>query len=325
MIDAVASHAHFVDHLAPIWHALPASERGVFATTSTPARRRAIRLGLGAARLRRSSAPLLCATWGDVRRHGSGRRVVYVEHGAGQGYGGEPPAGTSPDPDDGCPVALALVPSETVAHRVRLHHSHAEVVVVGAPRLDGLRLGPPRHPGPPVVAFAWHWDSPLCPETRTAFDHWSSAVAALVRGAGRRWRFIGHGHPRIIGRLRPWYERVGVSVSEDSDAVLAGADVLVADNTSLLYEFAALDRPVVLLDAPWYRRDVDHGMRFWSHADMGPRVGDGSVESLRAAVDVSLVSDPSAARRREVVGEVWGPGASGAALRAADAILTCVV
>lgn len=318
-VDVVASHAHFVDHLAPIWLALPPQARGGFKTTSHPAAARARRWGIRPRRGDRANL-LLVATWAEVQRS-PGRRVVYVEHGAGQSYGGEPLPGAVPDPDDGCPVVLALVPSERVARRIRLHHPHADVVVCGPPRLDrwaGAQRSPSNRP---CVALAWHWDSPLCDETRTAFPHWQRAVAQLPALIGRSWEILGHGHPRAMNRLGVAYRSCGIAPAPDPDAVFERADVLVADNTSFLYEFAALDRPVVLVDAPWYRRDVDHGMRFWQHADMGLRCGSGDADELVAALAESVAADPRAERRRQVVSEVWGSLDGGAAQRAADAIL----
>jgi hypothetical protein len=48
------------------------------------------------------------------------------------------------------------------------------------------------------------------------------------------------------------------------------AAVYVCDNSSSMYEFAATGRPVVVLDLPegrikgiGYRRNINHGLRFW--------------------------------------------------------------
>ena len=111
------------------------------------------------------------------------------------------------------------------------------------------------------------------------------------------------------------------TVARFSD-VIDRAGIYVCDNSSTLYEWAALDRPVVILDAPWYRRDVSHGLRFWQWADIGPRIQDPAdlVEAVRHASD-----DVWRDRRAEATEAIFGGPPDGhAAGRATEAILSVV-
>ena len=58
----------------------------------------------------------------------------------------------------------------------------------------------------------------------------------------------------------------------DFDEVMERSTLYICDNSSTLYEFASTGRPVVVLNAPWFRRDIEHGLRFWEHADVGVSV-----------------------------------------------------
>lgn len=76
----------------------------------------------------------------------------------------------------------------------------------------------------------------------------------------------------------------------------------VAHN-STLYEWAALDRPVVVMNSQFWRRDVDHGKRFWEWADVGEQIMAGAQLAdalLRAAHD-----DPQADVRRKIVEQCY--------------------
>jgi hypothetical protein len=311
-IDAYAAAPHHLDHLVPIWKALPHELRGRF---GVPHRmRRWARSRVAAVNGRPAGRnPLLIATWAEVR---PGRRYVYVEHGVGQSYGGEPPADSAPS-DCRCNVDVIVCPSERVASRNRLHHPHAIVAAVGSPRMDEHHLAA-YEPEPALIAYTFHWHSTgLVPEADWAWPHWRDAIAKLARGGGA---MIGTAHPHAWQRLRPWWRTIGVPCIAESADVFRRAHVLVADNTSLLVEFASLGRPVILLDAPWYRPDVHHGARFWEWADMGLRAGSGDAADLSEAIYGTLCADPCRQRRAEVVAEVFGDCDGHAAHRAAEVI-----
>ncbi len=255
----------------------------------------------------------------DARSLKTTRPFVYVEHGAGQVYDGDPESAAHPAYSSGqMPnVGLFICPSETVAARRRATHPDARAVAVGCPKLDWLHRATNK-PEPRTVALAWHWDCPLVPESRSAWAYYERALVDVLGALDARgWRVVAHAHPRIERRVRPTMARLGVDWW-DADLVLLNAAVLVADNTSLLYEFASLDRPVVVLNAPWYRRDVDHGLRFWSHVP-GEMVDEPCM--LAAAVDRAARDHPAARQRRRTAVEAAYAAIDGsAASRAADHI-----
>jgi hypothetical protein len=195
------------------------------------------------------------------------RRIFYVEHGAGQTYPGDPRSADDPSYSGGLgheKVALHLCPSERVADRWRARGLDA--VAVGAPILDPWHRGarPFIPEDRPTVALTFHWDCGLIPETRSAFRHYEAAIGRCVAA----WRaegfaVAGHGHPRVIGALGAVWAEHGVP-TVNMGWVYDHADLLVADNTSVMYEFASLGRDVLCVNAPWYRRDVEHGQRFWT-------------------------------------------------------------
>jgi len=328
MIDALAYEPHFVDHLAPVWLALPARERGRFITDPSLVER-ARSLGVEAdGRAAPKPVPAnpvpsmdgdvaLVASYGDIKK---GRRMgygpfVFLEHGIGQSYGGDPHSAAHPSYSGGgdrADVILNLVPNEHAAARWRTTYPRTRTEVVGCPKLDTL---PDREPGELVVAVSFHFPCNITVETRPAISRYLSALPALAE----RFTVVGHGHPRYYGLERA-YERLRIPYVATFADVCRQADVYVCDNSSTLYEFAATGRPVVVLNHPTYRRNVQHGLRFWEAADVGVQVDHPS--GLIAAVERALEDPPEVRANREAALDIVYARRSGAAQRAALAILS---
>lgn len=318
MIDAVAREGHFADHLRPVWEALPAELRGTFWGVEEPEVREL------------PDARNLCmvASYRDLklaRRHG--RFVAYFEHGAGQSYLGTHSNGSYAGGYDRAGVVAALTPGPHAASAHRGSHPAIPSIEVGIPKLDGrhregwddvlLTSALPDRAADPVLAVAFHWDCRVVPETRSAVPHYKRQFEALRE---RFPRMIGHGHPRDWERLAKWYERAGIEPVADFEEVMDRADIYAADNSSTIFEFASLDRPVVVLNCPHYRPFVEHGLRFWECADVGVQVDSGT--DLIAAVELAAADPPDiAAQRREVIGRVYCHPLGRATERAVEAVV----
>ena len=242
--------------------------------------------------------------------HKARPRIARIEHGAGQSYqsGHGSYAG-----GNGCEaVSLFLMPNQYSADLWQSRYPEAQVEIVGSPRLDTL---PARDTNPgPTVAISFHWDCYLLGETRSAVDHYRSVLPELAE----RFTVMGHGHPRAFepGRLARIYRRAGIEQETSFDEVCRKADIYVCDNSSSLFEFAATGRPVVVLNAPWYRRNVDFGLRFWDAADVGIQVDQPG--QLIAAIERAVQDPPQQRHKRErALAQVYAYR-SGAAKRAAE-------
>jgi CDP-glycerol glycerophosphotransferase (TagB/SpsB family) len=148
-----------------------------------------------------------------------------------------------------------------------------------------------------VVVVSFNWNNDLTPETSTAFPHFRRAVKELANS--KEIQLVGHSHPRGRHDLQYFYERMNVRFIQDFDDVMDEADLYVVDNSSTLYEFAATGKPVVALNAPWYRRDVHHGLRFWECVDVGINCSDPS--TLPWAINSALVDPVLVRERREEI------------------------
>jgi len=320
-LDAFASMPHYADHLRPIWDALPAELRGTFWRAGAMMRDQP---GAVLPRGRLDAVgPVVMVAGAADRNLCKGRQVILAEHGAGQRYVGVQSASYSGGPGwDRC--RLFLCPNDDVAARWREAYPATPAVVVGCPRLDRwhrplagceVACGPER-----VVALTFHWDNRLVPETTWALPHYQDQLPVLRNWlAGHGYQLVGHGHPRAQGALQRVWRRLEIPFWPSFDQVAAGAQVLVGDNTSALPEFASLGRPVVWLNAPWYRRNVHHGGRFWSWPEGQPTCDERG--ELCEAVARGLNPLPAEARSRAaMVAAVYAATDGHAADRAAAAV-----
>lgn len=253
-VDLFASQPHYWEHLRPIWEALPRELRGTAwsARNGQP-------WGVGPFRRSRGdsgASHVLVAGAADRGRVPA--KPILVEHGAGQSYVREGAGHPSYAGGKGWGNAGGFIsPGPAAGNAWRAAYPGLPVFEVGCPKMDTVRRTAAIRS---TVAMAWHWDCRLCPETRWAWPHYVSGVLDLARWCETNGvDLVGHAHPRVAPYMRKVYERYGIRWVND----VWSADVLIVDNSSIAYEAASLGIPVVMANAPWYRRDVDHGLRFW--------------------------------------------------------------
>lgn len=224
-----------------------------------------------------------------------------------------------PGGDGADDVGLFLAPNEEVAAKWQARYPAASAVAVGCPALDRWHLNPPA-PETPRLVLTFHWPSGHCLEAGTAWPLYQRYVAEQLIPLALRegWSVVGTEHPRWQKELLRSWQTMGVSAVGYDEAMETGT-LLIADNTSMLPEFASTGRPILFLDSPEWRRDIDHGGRFWKWPE-----GQVSCESpfyLREAVEEAAADRPGArAARERMVRDVYGAVDGKAAERAADAV-----
>jgi len=284
-INAYASERHYYEKLLPIWSLLPDRLKGEFTVHSR----------LDGAHAARTAPPnqdgiLLVASHTDSLH--AKEKYIYVEHGAGQTYNPSSWYSNAHRPN----MLAAIVPGPYCAETTQAANPGVPIIVMGAPQLAHIE-----RQNPQSLAFAWHWRCGIEIESDTAFDQY----AEVMFEASRKWKTIGHGHPRIIGELSMIYSQNGIETVYNSHDVLAHAGLLVADNTSLIYEAAALDIPVLLVNRSDWRKDKHWGLRFWDVLP-GPMVD--SPEELIPEIERQLAGDSDNFReqRKKVTEMVYG-------------------
>jgi len=307
VIDYYSSRTYYDAHLQPVWRALPPEARGEVLTPDSDLVARPRLTLVGSA--------------GDLKKvRLAGRRAVLLNHGVGMSYGTGHFGFSGASDREG--AALLLNPNWYADAADAAGNPQVPRAVVGCPKLDPWWDRPAAPSRRPIVVISFHWPGMQeMPETRWAFPHYRPALHHLKETLHRvGYEAYGHSHPLAARRLGSFWRRQRMPFLQEFDDVLRQASLYVVDNSSTAYEFAATGRPVLLMNAPWYRRDVDFGLRFWRHL---PGLQVDEPEDLIARI-VEALHDSEVVRstRRAAVLEAYPVGHNGTASRlAAQAIL----
>lgn len=207
---------------------------------------------------------------------------------------------------------FACMPSEAVCDGYAAHGGtpRRDFWATGYVQMDSLfraERSPPRvaqKNGKRVVLYAPTWNATL-----SSAPMLGSRVVELIRGRRRDVTLVIKPHPVIADRNPEWIEtwralaarEENVELVEDPSAnimpYLEAADLLISDASSVIFEFLALDRPIILISNP-ARHGTAHfdatGIE-WRWRDVGEELDD--VNDLPCAVERAL-DDPGANAKR---------------------------
>ena len=286
-IDFFARETHYADHLLPLYKGLGEAAGSFFIPPSIFGYMREKGIEPDVLKPRLSSnpmdvvppggtKPILVAGVADLQMiylDGQRRKTVLMEHGPGITFpGNQSYAGNMGFRKK---ASLTLAPNYLVFEKTRKAIPEMDQVIIGTPMLDRwakkLMTEERRLPEKPTVAIAFHWDgSGVAPEAGNAFRHYESILPSLAKQDS--FKLIAHGHPRSMAQLKRTYEKLGIEVVRDFEEVMDRANLLINDCSSILYMFLVTGWPVIILNAPWFRRNVNFGLRFWEYTDIGEQV-----------------------------------------------------
>lgn len=328
MIDFFARWEHYLDHMLPIYMKLGSQAGRVL--VPRPLGAYCYRLGIEPTILE----PNMQEQWSNVTPFGDDpvlvaghadlisvtttnpkRPTILMEHGVGLVFPGN--ASYAGNIGYRASVDLTLAPNKVIYEKTASVLPEKAQEIIGTPKLDWVaNFQQPKHTRP-VVAVAFHWDaSGIAPEAGTAFGYYRSKLQTLTQNKDIEW--IAHGHPRAKHLYKPFFERWGYRWVDNFAEVLAYADLYVNDCSSTMYEFIATGKPVVILNAPQFRKDVDFGIRFWQYTDIGIQVD--RLEDIEDAIDVTLKSPRRHIKERTRAVEDLFPWLGSSAARAASVL-----
>jgi hypothetical protein len=284
-IDFFARQTHYADHMAPIYEKMGDAVGSFFVSPLIEeyAQKKGINPTVLKPNLKCNPMdvappvgrnPILVAGVADLQMVYLGeqqhRRIILMEHGPGitfpnnQSYAGNMGYRKK--------ASLTLAPNYLVHEKTKKVLPELTQVIIGTPMLDKwANRTRGSLPKVPTVAIAFHWDgSAVAPEAGNAFRYYESILPSLAKQSS--FKLIAHGHPKNLDELKRTYERLGIEVVRDFEEVMERANLLINDCSSILYMFLVTGWPVIILNAPHFRRNVNFGLRFWEYTNVGEQV-----------------------------------------------------
>jgi hypothetical protein len=309
-LDFLATERQYIDHVMPLWLKLPKDIKGNFYTSPLQLEyAQSFYSGVKLKKARPVKPNLtLVASYGDLilSRHNRSRNIL-IQHGVGQSFN-EDESGSYIGAEDRRNVVAEIIPGDHQAIKHINTHPAIEAIVTGCPKLDQYHINRDERNkkiDKKTIAISFHWDCQVCPEAGSAFYHYSVALPELIKNLkADGYHVLGHGHPRDWEMLKKFWSDNGAEPVKNFDEVMERAWLYVNDCSSTLFEWISLGRPVTVLNSPEFRRDVDHGMRFWEFADMGVQCD--NKRQLEEAVRESLEDTKELKnRRKEITKKVY--------------------
>ena len=315
-IDMFASDIHYLRHIYPLWNKLDDDLKGdvMVHDNVMPI---AAALGLYAKDYTRNyDRAVLVAGMRDARMAKNHARVVLMEHGVGQSYsdGHSYYAGGNNREF----IDLFLCPNSHVATANKKRYPDVPCEVVGTPAMDYWHRSADAWDADTHtdVGLSFHWQPESGePEMGSALSHYARVFEDLAKRF--QGNLVGHGHPRINRQAQAVYRASGIPWRTLKE-IYSECGVFCVDNSSVLFEFASLNKPVVVLNAPYMRKDVHHGLRFWEYADVGVQCD--SPDNLALSIEVAIIDPPEIRKRRQEISEWLYPYRGFASHRAATVL-----
>jgi hypothetical protein len=311
-IDCYASEEHYAEHMAPLFQEL--NKRGLAGRfyvhcnymprlrgilqdngfpmqliEELPSREDALRVAM------RGNGAIITSGIGDTLVMKKTKRPnILIEHGAGQSYGSRLPSYIG-----GCgreELAMVAVPRNKLVQLSKRFYPGIPHSAAGCPKLDWYV----NKPHGSAVCISFHWHVTFCPEADYAFPEYRDKLKplkALCESKGVE--LIGHCHPRAREVIYPLYRQLGIRIVENFYDVCKESQLYICDNSSTIFEFAALGRPVVMMNSKFYRRSANYGLRFWENTDVGVMVDrpEDLVDIVGKVLDNEVEIDPEAIKR----------------------------